>query len=317
MSHFHKQASSEVSQRINIQHGMFNMPMKIQKTKSNNQLIVERIHHAKSYRLIVDRKLCVGCELCSLTCPREAITVSRQPKKEGQKAQHPLIDVDEAKCQYCGICATICPYGAVQVTIDGENIASVVEKESFPQLIREITVDVIKCPTDCNDCEEACPLDLIKVTSDPETNKVVVDIREEQCPCCRVCEVKCPEGAILVRRIFTGKLKINQEKCPSGCRDCLDVCPITGALYLSEENGKVYVNEFFCTYCGVCNIVCPEEGVLELSRSTIRHTPVRSGTWNKALEKLASTVEVAKELRGKGRKRTMEAVKKRFEPRKK
>lgn len=293
------------------------MPMKIRKTESENKLVVERTHHPKSYRLTVDRELCVGCELCSLICPREAITVGKQPKVEGQKTQRPIIDVDETKCHYCGMCATICPYGAGQVTIDGEDIRSVVEYETFPQLIHEITVDTAKCPTDCTECEDACPLDLIKVTSNPKTNDVNVDIKEEQCPCCRVCEVKCPKDAIHIRKIFTGILRINQEKCPPGCKDCLDVCPITGALYLSEKDGKVHVNELFCTYCGVCKIACPEERALELSRYTIYHTPVRSGAWNKALEKLTSVPEMTKELRGKGRKRTREAVKKLLEPRKK
>ena len=293
------------------------MPMKIQKTESDSQLVVERIHHSKGYRLTVDRALCVGCELCSLVCPREAITVNKLPKKKGQKAQRPVIDVDEAKCHYCGVCTAICPYGAVQVTIDGKNIASVVEKESFPQLIRGITVDATKWPTDCTEYEDVCPLDLIRVIQDPNSKKITINIKEEQCPCCGVCEVKCPEGVVRVRKIFTGRLRINQERCPSGCQDCLDVCPITGALYLSEKDGKVYVNELFCTYCGACKVVCPEEGALELSRSTIRHTPVHSGAWNKALEKLTSTTEMTKELRGKGKKRTMEAVRKLLEPRKK
>ena len=293
------------------------MPMKTQKIESGNQLLVERIHHAKNYRLSVDRVLCVGCELCSIVCPREAITVNKQPKKDGKKAARAVVDVDQTKCHYCGICASICPYGAVEVVIDGKNIASVVEKESFPQLIREITVDTTKCPTGCTECEEVCPLSLITVKSNHTTKKVTVDIKEEQCPCCRVCEVKCPEGAIRVRSIFTGRLRINQEKCPPSCQDCLDVCPITGALYLSENDGKVYVNELFCTYCGACNIVCPEKGALELSRSTVHHTPVRSGAWNKALEKLTSTPEMAKELRGKGKKRTMEAVSRLLESRKK
>ena len=293
------------------------MPMKILKTEKEKQLVVERVHHAKSYCLVVNRELCVGCEICGLVCPREAIKLIKRPKKEGHKAQRALIDVDEGRCHYCGICATTCPYGALQVITDGKDIASVIEKESYPKLIREITIDTTMCPSNCIECEDSCPLDLIKVTSNTIDGKVKVEIEKERCPCCGVCEIKCPEGAVRVRRIFTGRLKIDQEKCPSGCRDCLDVCPITGALYLSEKDGKVYVNELFCTYCGACRIVCPEVGALELSRSTIHHTPVRSGAWNKALEKLTSTSEMAKELRGKGRRLTVEAVKKRFAPRKK
>ncbi|MCK4634083.1 4Fe-4S dicluster domain-containing protein, partial [Candidatus Bathyarchaeota archaeon] len=290
------------------------MPMKTQKITTDNQLIIERRHHAKTYKLTIDQASCVGCELCSLICPREAIKVTKKPKIEGEKAERPTIDVDEAKCHYCGMCVAICPYGAVQVAVDGENISSVVEKESFPKLIREISVDTTKCPTDCKECEEVCPLNLIKIESNSIKAQVTVEILKERCPCCGLCDVKCPEGAIQVRRIFTGKLRIDQEKCPSECRDCLDACPITGALFLDEKD-KIRVNELFCTYCGVCKIVCPEEGALELSRSTIRHTPIRSGAWNKALEKLASTLEVTKELRGKGKKRAMEAVKKRLETR--
>lgn len=293
------------------------MPTRVRKTEKNQRLKVERIHHAKSYGLSVDRTVCVGCELCSLICPKEAVTVNKEPEKLSGKTQHAQIDVDEGKCHYCGICAAICPYGAVKINIDGKTIASVVEKESFPQLIREIQVDTSKCPTDCSDCQELCPLDLIAVTRNPETGKVAIKIDQERCPCCRICELRCPKGAIKVRKIFTGKLKIQSDKCPPECHDCIDVCPITDALYISEKDKKVHVNELFCVYCGSCKIVCPEENALELTRSTIRHTPVRSGVWNRSLEKLTSTAEMTKELRGKGRKRTMEAVEKRLVPRKK
>jgi len=67
-----------------------------------------------------------------------------------------------------------------------------------------------------------------------------------------------------------------------------------------------------CIYCGVCRIVCPEEEALELTRTRIRHTQVRSGAWNKALEKLASTTAMSKELQTKSGKRLQETVENRF-----
>ena len=305
------------------------MPMKLLKTGTENELIVERVHYARRYSLTLDKSVCVGCEICKIICPKEAIEVKTFPKVAGDKAKRPIIDVNEQKCHYCGMCDVICPYGAITVRTNGQLMIPVVKTESFPHLLREIEVDTTKCDVGCVECEEACPLSLIKVTvrtpegeevqdlesieSRPDRDKltVTIDIKEELCPCCRLCEMKCPEGAIRVRKIFHGVIKINREMCPEGCRDCLDVCPITNALYLSED-GKVYANELYCVYCGVCRLVCPVEGALELQRTSIRHTPVHSGAWNKALEKLTSTKEMTKELRAKSLTRARESVDKRL-----
>ena len=300
--------------------------MKLLKSETENELTIEMILHAKRYSLTLDKTRCTGCGICMEICPREAIEIKKTPKADGEKAKPPTIDISEEKCHYCGMCAPICPFGALKVRINGEHMIPVINSESFPQLIREIEVDTTKCDLDCVDCEEACPLNLIKVSvrapdgeevtdiasrPNKENLTVTVDIKKDFCPCCRLCEMKCPEGAIHVEKTFYGNLRINREKCPEGCQDCLDVCPITGALYLSDD-GKVYVNELYCVYCGVCKIVCPEEGALELNRTYIRHTPVRSGAWNKALEKLASTKAMTKELRTKSSTRKKESVKKRF-----
>jgi 4Fe-4S ferredoxin len=301
------------------------MPMKLVKTESENELEVERILHAKRYSLTLDRNLCVGCEICKTICPREAIEIKIVPKVNGEKAKQPIIDVDEQKCQYCGICNTLCPFGALKVRVDGEHVISVVKTESFPQLIRDIEVDTTKCDLDCVECEKACPLEIIEVSVRTPDGKEVsdiakfqkknvsvhVDIKTDSCPSCRLCEMKCPEGAVRVRKMFHGVTKINQEKCPEGCQDCLDVCPITGALYLGD-NEKVDVNELYCIYCGVCKLVCPEEEALELQRTSVHHTPVRSGAWNKALEKLTSTTEMTKELRAKGSMKARGSVEKRL-----
>ncbi len=303
------------------------MPLKTIKKETADTLMLEWVLHVKDYKLALDKNRCAGCQICSLACPKEAIKVEKRPKLNGKKASKPVVDVDLAKCNFCGICDILCPYGAIRVNLDGKHILSVVEKEGFPQLIRDIQVDTSKCPSDCTECEDACPLDLIRVSQltpdgktvesanplEPEKSglKLKVDIQKEYCPCCRICEVKCPEGMIHVRKFLNGRVSINPEKCPAGCKDCLDVCPITGALYLSGEDKKVHVNEAFCVYCGACKIVCPVEEALNLKRTSISHTLVRSGAWNKALERLASPVDMAKELKTRGSLKARESVKKR------
>ncbi len=284
--------------------------------------------HAKRYSLTLDKNKCTGCGICMKICPREAIQVKKTQKAEGEETKPPTVTISEEKCTYCGICEALCPFGALSIKINGEHIIPVVESESFPQLVREITVDENKCSLECIEIEEACPLDLIKVSvhtpdgkeitdvtsrPDKENLKVTMKIENDSCPCCRLCETKFPDGAIRVEKIFEGNLRINRERCPEGCHDCLDVCPIPGVLYLSDD-GKVHVNELNCVYCGVCKIVCPEEGALELNRTRIRHTEVRSGAWNKALEKLASTQAMTKELKTKSGKRRYESMKSRFPP---
>jgi 4Fe-4S ferredoxin len=304
------------------------MPLKTIKKESAEALTLEWVLHVKNYKLTNDKNYCVGCQICSLACPKEAIKVEKQAKIEGQKAGKAKIDVDLAKCNFCGICDVVCPYGAMKVTVDGQHLLSVIEKESFPQLVRDIQVDTAKLPENIEECEESCPLDLIKTAWLTADEKVVTDlsaltkaqrqgvhvkveIDREHCPCCRVCEFQCPEGLIRVRKFLNGRININTEKCPEGCTDCLDVCPVTGALYLSDIDKKVRPNENFCIYCGACKIVCPANKALELKRTSINHTPIRSGAWNKALERLSSPVDVAKELKSKRSLKAKESVKKR------
>jgi len=271
----------------------------------------------------------VGCQICSLACPKDAIKLEKQPKIEDNRAKKAKVDIDLAKCNFCGICDVSCPYGAIKLTLNGEHALSVVDKESFPVLVREIKADTRQCPKDCVECEEACPLNLIRVTrlgydgkpienlesltpSQRKRVQVNLDIQKEFCPACRVCEFKCALGVIKVRKFMEGKIAIDQAKCPEGCTDCLGVCPITGALYLSDKDEKVYVNELFCDYCGACKAVCPVDEALTLKRTKIHHSPVHSGAWNKALEKITSPADAVKELKAKGSQKAKDTVCKRF-----
>ena len=148
-----------------------------------------------------------------LACPKEAIKTQKQPKLQGEKAKKAKVDIDLAKCNFCGICDVTCPYGAIKVTLNGAHDLSILEKESYPQLVRDITVDTRKCEKECVECESACPLSLIKISkvgfdgkpvqdiqalSPNEKKRVQVnlDIQKDYCPTCKVCEFKCSPGAI-------------------------------------------------------------------------------------------------------------------------
>jgi len=309
------------------------MPMRIWKTDTPEALVIERRLHIHKHKIELDRKRCVACELCSLICPREAISLNVPEKESWPEEAGPRkasLDIDEEKCQFCGICNCICPFGAVRVSKDGEPVIPVAEAESFPRLLREVEVDTGKCKLrpGCVECEEACPLGLIRVRwlgpdgrelepeeakayPRPEELKVEVSVDLDACPGCRLCELRCPEGAIRAVKVIHGSLRINTDLCPDGCRDCVDACPVPGTLEIGPD-GKVRVNEMTCVYCGACRVICPVEGAIELVRTHIRHEPVKSGAWNKALEKLTSPVQLTRELAAKSLARGQEVIEKRL-----
>jgi hypothetical protein len=51
---------------------------------------------------------------------------------------------------------------------------------------------------------------------------------------------------------------------------------------------------------------------MELKRTRINHSPVRSGAWNKALERLTSPTDMTKELKTKGSQKARDSVKRRM-----
>src|SRR5208283_2094135 len=175
------------------------MPFKTVKKDSPDALTLEWVLHVKDYKLTLDKKRCVGCQICSLACSKEAIKTQKQPKTAGKKAQKAKVDIDLAKCNFCGICDLTCPYGAIKVTLNGAHDLSILAKESYPKLIRDITVDTSLCEKECEEFETACPLSLVKVSrigydgkpvenvaglsqSQKDRVQIKLDIQKDYCP---------------------------------------------------------------------------------------------------------------------------------------
>jgi 4Fe-4S ferredoxin len=322
--------------------------MKRYKKEYGDKLEIGQVYYAKRFVLTVDRSRCKGCDICKLICPREAITLKPVPKGSDGKAVAPVLDIDENKCDFHGICAAACPFSAIKImhynqdeipgvvaacpcvtvpavktSINDHAGIPVVDKDAFPVLLRDIEIDRERCEPECKKCEEKCPLGVISVRFEPFTpeeqnerkkkgltaksTRTVIDVRKDLCVGCQICWIECPANAIKVSKFFEGSIRINQELCPDGCHNCLDVCPVN-ALVLGKDK-KVDVNDIYCIYCGACINVCPKPESLELKRTSVRHTPVDSGAWNKALEKLTSPAGLDRELAAKRAGKAREAIK--------
>ncbi len=270
----------------------------ITRRRSRSEIQLERSLLTREYLLRLNRSLCDGCGLCAENCPKNAIKWNPPVIVAGRLARKPTVDFDVDSCILCGECATICPLDALRMEIDGEEMATIVKNEAFPVLLKDIKVAKEKCKPECKlICQQECPTGAISVLTKGSKNKetpiIDVQINESLCIYCKRCESACPLNAILVKKPFLGKVQLNADLCPEGCRACVDICP-AHAVQL-DENGKPEVSLNFCVYCFACEKVCPER-VIKVKREWIFHSEVRSAVWLTALEKLTSIETVSKEV---------------------
>jgi len=71
------------------------------------------------------KERCVGCELCAIVCPAQAIYVKPAENKPGEEHSHGEryaedFQINMARCIYCGLCEEACPTGAIVLGNDYE-----------------------------------------------------------------------------------------------------------------------------------------------------------------------------------------------------
>lgn len=282
----------------------------VSKKEVKGNLILERKMLGTHQILKLTRERCIGCNICVVVCPQEAVALLSPIIKDGGLVKRRTADFDRHKCTFCGACVVLCPTSAIEIETNGERNIGVVESKVFPTLLREIEVDINECQIECNCvCQDSCPTKAIEVilkekgkAETPEIERV--NVNQDSCIFCGKCESTCPMGAIKVTKPFSGFVKLDATACPRNCQICVNACP---TKIISQGNdGSLAVDERFCIYCGACQAVCPENTV-SVTRTEILHSDISSGAWITALEKLTSRVQMVKELSARASGKTREA----------
>lgn len=273
------------------------------RTQTPDKLTLLRPMITRRYELVVDHKKCCSCKICELVCPHDAISLSKVELTNGRVAVRPVVDIDPKKCSFCGECVVMCPTHAISMTVNGKAEIPVIKGEAFPLLIRKNVVDAeaARASKDTSYVDR-CPVGAIvaDVRRDADGNVVAVesvDVDREKCIACTRCMEEGPKGAFTVTKPYKGRAFINVLLCPPGCQACADICPTKCITYDGE---KVNLDKRFCLFCSACEVVCPVEGAVRITRAGFEHTYVESGAWTTALRELVSIAEASREFDVKG-----------------
>ncbi|MFX0070194.1 MAG: 4Fe-4S binding protein [Candidatus Hermodarchaeota archaeon] len=223
-------------------------------------------------KLTYDIKKCIGCSLCKLICPVDAIELGpiADIAKETLSDDNPKILINHDECCYCMLCAIVCPNDAFHENIEPEGQIILGE---FPTIGKFYDIDKEKCIEDSNN--EICQL-CLKVR-DRNHIKEYYKISKE-CPT-KCFHIKSPiEGEVIIKKNML-------HKCtPDNCKACINICP-TESFFIPEsaedvlKYGKIACNEDACFYCGACENSCPDDLIVVERKEIEIKDPIKKGSY--------------------------------------
>ena len=250
-----------------------------------DQLILNWNYKDVRKKLTYDIKKCIGCSLCKLVCPVDAIELGPIPEIAQNiiDESNPKLLIDHDKCCYCMLCAIVCPNDAFHENIEPEGQ---IKLKEYPSIGKFYKINMEKCIEDKNN--EICNL-CLQVR---ERNNV-----KDYYKISKECPTKCftidspIEGEVIIKRNML-------HKCdPQGCKACVNICPVE-SFYIPEsaedvlKYGKIACNEDECFYCGACANSCPDDLIIVNRKNISIEDPKIKGNypwiqaWIKSIRKI-------------------------------
>lgn len=215
-----------------------------------DQCQVDAIEPANIFKIAKITHDCVKCEICVQTCPVSAIKLIDNKVSynhdEGDEAieynlasisrPHRVVRMNDISIDYSDLanydnCAKFCPTDAF--TLEFKSYFEELDIDVDIELEDDVLYPVInkKLCIGCGACVQFCENDSVKLdrTIGPIVHTKNLEINQDECVNCYLCEENCPVEAIWLDE---EKVVLNNDKCIR-CINCTSHCPV-GALNFVE-----------------------------------------------------------------------------------
>lgn len=215
-----------------------------------DQCSVDAIEPANIFKIAKITHDCVKCEICVQTCPVSAIKLIDNKVSynhdEGDGAieynlasisrPHRVVRMNDISIDYSDLanydnCAKFCPTDAF--TLEFKSYFEELDIDVDIELEDDVLYPVInkKLCIGCGACVQFCENDSVKLdrTIGPIVHTKNLEINQDECVNCYLCEENCPVEAIWLDE---EKVVLNNDKCIR-CINCTSHCPV-GALNFVE-----------------------------------------------------------------------------------
>lgn len=215
-----------------------------------DQCPVDAIEPANIFKIAKITHDCVKCEICVQTCPVSAIKLIDNKVSynhdEGDEAieynlasisrAHRVVRMNDISIDYSDLanydnCAKFCPTDAF--TLEFKSYFEELGIDVDIELEDDVLYPVInkKLCIGCGACVQFCENDSVKLdrTIGPIVHTKNLEINQDECVNCYLCEENCPVEAIWLDE---EKVVLNNDKCIR-CINCTSHCPV-GALNFVE-----------------------------------------------------------------------------------